>query len=52
VLDGLAPGERAVVAGTQELADGVPVREIESGANHAAKLGGGSAGRGREDASP
>jgi RND family efflux transporter MFP subunit len=37
VLGGLEPGERVVVEGTQELADGVPVREDEQGAGGAAK---------------
>jgi RND family efflux transporter MFP subunit len=33
VLSGLEPGERVVIEGTQELADGVPVRESEQGTN-------------------
>ncbi|MDE3137018.1 MAG: efflux RND transporter periplasmic adaptor subunit [Acidobacteriota bacterium] len=37
VVSGLEPGERVVVEGAQELADGVPVREDEEGPRGAAK---------------
>ncbi len=51
VLSGLAPGERVVIEGTQELADGVPVREAEQSpsgaANPAESRGPGAGGSGK-----
>jgi multidrug efflux pump subunit AcrA (membrane-fusion protein) len=50
VLGGLEPGEQVVVEGTQELADGVPVREAgqnPSGAANSAKSGGASSDSGK-----
>ena len=45
VLDGLKAGERVVVEGSQELADGMPVREKEEGASGAEEPAGGKGNR-------